>query len=912
MNSQLRLLLLSFLLTFSTFLSIAQTWKNPLILTNEWSLYGIGDPYILKFNGTYYLYCSTRDSETGVKCWSSKDLQTWKYEGLCSTDAITKCAYAPEVIYYNGKFYMYTSPSGNGHYILQSNNPTGPFVTVTGNLGHSIDGSVYKSDAGQLYFYHAGGDGIHSHTMSSPTNIGSDNVLGSTQMNGWTEGPCVIKRNGKYYMIYTGNHVISKGYRINLAVSNSPATSYVSQDNQNPVILSTEGSQIGLGHGSLLSGPDLDSYYIVYHNFAGDYGVGPFRHFNFDRIGFNGSKMIVMGPTSTNQVVPDLPDFSDYFEGTTLAPEWTITPNATWTVNGSTLNLTPTDLNSDQAHIALAPGQTGDYFTAEFNAWRTGNAGTGSSFGVVYNYTDNQNYGVAVFNAESNRLELKTQTNGVWSTSSYFSLPGVTDYSKSHCIRIEREGTKLNFYVDGMMKKSMTIEQTSGRIGYYAYKTSATFGPAAYSRKVNGSGIFNNYKPVPGIIDASLYRSEGEGLSYHDLTPTNTELTTFRTDAVENVLNTTGDYYVSSEKGEWLKYAVMVKSTTNYKIGLKYASATASKIRLSQVGSTKSVEIDLPATGGATNWRTKIIENLPLVKGQQDLLLEVLDGSIQLYTMRFVEDPTKTLPILESFDGISTFGSNWTYNDGTWTFSNQEIASNGFGKCLIGSTFANYTVSVNVKYEKNMNAGLLIRASNPSMGGSGQDVQAGADFVQAYFVTMGENGCTLGKHNYNWSQLATSIGSYTTGKWYKMTVKVEDDNIQLFIDDSKTPVIDYTDPEPFIAGKAGFRSFDCTAHFDNLEIRALESASNLKTAKKAAISFYPNPADQNVFMDFPIPTQKGGVLELFTPSGKLVYQSNLPENVQQFSIPVATLNPGLFLIKYSDRGQSYAGKLQIR
>lgn len=912
MNSRIRLFLLSMLLTFSAFQSIAQTWKNPLIVTNEWDLYGIGDPYILKYNGYYYLYCSTRDSETGVKCWSSKNLQNWTYEGLCCTEAITHGAYAPEVIYYNGKFYMYTSPAGNGHFILQSDNPTGPFLTVTGNLGHSIDGSVYKSDAGQLYFYHSGDDGIHSHNMASPTTIGSDNVLGSTRMNGWTEGPSVIKRNGKYYMIYTGNHVISKGYRINLAVSNSPGSSYVAQDNQNPVILSTEGSQIGLGHGSLLSGPDLDSHYIVYHNFAGDYGVGPFRHFNFDRIGFNGSKMIVMGPTSSNQVVPDMPDFSDYFEATILAPEWTTTSNATWAVNASALTLTPADLNSDQVHIALAPGQTGNNFTAEFNAWRTGNAATGSSFGVVYNYTDNLNYGMAVFNAETNKLELKTQTNGVWSTPVYFALTGVTDYSKSHCIRIERVDTQHNFFVDGMLKKTLTSDQTSGRIGYCAFKTSASFGPAAFSRKVNGNGIFNNYKPVPGIIDASLYRSEGEGLSYHDLTPTNTESTTFRTDAVENALNTTGDYYVNAEKGEWLKYAVMVKSSTNFNIGLKYASSTTGKIRLSQVGSAQSVEIELPATGGSKIWRTKIIENLPLINGQQDLLLEVLEGSVQLYSMRFVEDPTRVLPMIESFDNISKFGANWTYYDGVWNFSNQEIASNGFGKCLIGSAFTNYTVSVNVKYETNLNAGLLIRASNPSMGGSGKDVQAGADFVQAYFVTMTANGCILGKHNYNWSQLAKSTGSYTTGKWYKMTVKVEDDNIQLFIDDSETPVINYTDPEPFIAGKAGFRSFDCTAHFDNLEIRPLDNASSLKTKKQTGISFYPNPANQNLNMDFSIPTQKGGLLELFTPSGGLAYRSELPENVHRFTLPVASLSTGLYVLKYTDIVQSFTGKLQIK
>src|SRR6267378_3476952 len=75
---------------------------NPILLPSEWDDYGTGDPYIMKFNGTYYLYCSTRDDLTGVKCSSSPDLVSWTYAGMCSTDPVTKGAYAPEVHYYNG------------------------------------------------------------------------------------------------------------------------------------------------------------------------------------------------------------------------------------------------------------------------------------------------------------------------------------------------------------------------------------------------------------------------------------------------------------------------------------------------------------------------------------------------------------------------------------------------------------------------------------------------------------------------------------------------------------------------------------------------------------------------------------------------------------------------------------------
>lgn len=114
-----------------------------------------------------------------------------------------------------------SSPKGHGHYVLTSSSPTGPFTLATGNLGHSIDGHVFIDDNGSWTFYSAGGDGIHAAPMSSPTSIGSDIVLGGTQMGGqWTEGATVIKRNGTYYLTATGNHVLSPGYRVN-AFSNT-------------------------------------------------------------------------------------------------------------------------------------------------------------------------------------------------------------------------------------------------------------------------------------------------------------------------------------------------------------------------------------------------------------------------------------------------------------------------------------------------------------------------------------------------------------------------------------------------------------------------------------------------------------------------------------------------------------------
>lgn len=136
-------------------------------VSNQWEGYGIGDPFVMRYNGMYYLYCSTLDSELGVRGYKSADLVNWApmtgeglREGYVSQDNITKAAYAPEVYYWNGMFYMYTSPAGNGHYVLTSESPEGPFVKATNSFGLSIDGSVLIDDDESLYFTYADNGGI--------------------------------------------------------------------------------------------------------------------------------------------------------------------------------------------------------------------------------------------------------------------------------------------------------------------------------------------------------------------------------------------------------------------------------------------------------------------------------------------------------------------------------------------------------------------------------------------------------------------------------------------------------------------------------------------------------------------------------------------------------------------------------
>lgn len=85
-------------------------YENPLKTTDSTELY-IADPFIYKAGGLYYLTGTTALPEgEGFAYYISSDLIRWKYQGLLyrkPKDHIGCYGFwAPEVKYYEGRFYM--------------------------------------------------------------------------------------------------------------------------------------------------------------------------------------------------------------------------------------------------------------------------------------------------------------------------------------------------------------------------------------------------------------------------------------------------------------------------------------------------------------------------------------------------------------------------------------------------------------------------------------------------------------------------------------------------------------------------------------------------------------------------------------------------------------------------------------
>ena len=267
----------------------------------------IGDPYVLydEASGKYYMYC------TGGKfrCWSSDTFKSWTEHGDAYTVTEksfgTQNYWAPEVYKWNGAYYMVysaarkvegsLSSTGLRHSIglARADNPAGPFTDVYDHPLFApdysvIDASLLFDDDGRIYLFYARDcsenvvDGKKtsqvfgielaadlSGTVGEPVLLATPTSAwelksGSTV---WNEGPCVFKRNGTYYLLFTANYYASASYSVGYATASSPLGTYTKAA-ENPILIGDGKNTSGTGHCSVTRSPDGSEMYLVYHSHA--------------------------------------------------------------------------------------------------------------------------------------------------------------------------------------------------------------------------------------------------------------------------------------------------------------------------------------------------------------------------------------------------------------------------------------------------------------------------------------------------------------------------------------------------------------------------------------------------------------------------------------------------------------------
>ncbi len=210
----------------------------------------VRDPYVLVYDGKYYMYGTCLSNGKGYGCVVSEDLENWSYPVQVYTPAEGSDEiadfWAPECHYYKGGFYLFATyrsqASGKrGTAIFKSSSPLGPFELlsdghITPKERDCIDGTLYIDSDGQPWMVYV------NEWTSSPDEVGemaaarlSDDlsefisepiVLFRARKHIWTtgsvtDGPCLYRtKNGRLVMLWS-NIAKSGGYAVGMAVSDN-------------------------------------------------------------------------------------------------------------------------------------------------------------------------------------------------------------------------------------------------------------------------------------------------------------------------------------------------------------------------------------------------------------------------------------------------------------------------------------------------------------------------------------------------------------------------------------------------------------------------------------------------------------------------------------------------------------------
>ncbi len=776
-------------------------YRNPIASAETpgaWEDYGFGDPFVLRFNGRYYLYPSSRDDRIGVRCWSSLDLTDWRYEGVCCDDPTSKGAYAPEVFRWNDAFYMVSSPAGRGHYIYRSESPVGPFERVTENFGLTIDGSVFVDADGAAYFYSADDPAIRAYRMTAPNVVDPRPLPTKMNMRGWTEGPNVFRVDDVYYATYCGNHVFSRGYRIDAASGPSPLE--LSPVPDVPILVSTETAPVGIGHNSVVKGPNLDLYYLAYHALLGRGQIRgwPVRDARLDRLVLNRDVLSVVGPTRTPQTLP-LPDAAAWFEtDADLARLEAVdaAPSPAARVEGGFLRLA-----ADAAVLLRGSACDGD-FTAEFHVALPGGSGQA---GVLFARRDARNFGRVEIDGATNRLRVVFTVDGRETATDLVPAPAfgeAVSLASLRSVQIERTGSRYAFYVDDRKLAELENDALSGgEIGYFTSTPDAIFGFLGATAATEGRSAARLAEPVPGALSFG-YRSTLAGRA-----PVETKTASGKRLRVAEIRN-----------GDAVELEIDVAEAGRYDAALRYSALEPTRATLEIAGSA-AVEIALPPTKNGA-FATAIRRQIALPQGEIRLKIAAASGSFRLARL----DLTQGAAVPEPTDFAPVFDAP-AYSDGSWAVVDGSLVSRGenpFGKRLYGdAAWGDCRIDATLEFlDGRPNGGLVFRVQSPALGGPNNSPKLGTDFFRGYFVGFARNAIVLGKHSFDWKPLAREEFRFEPNRKIDLRIEVRGAEIVVFVDGAET--LRYVDAEPFVSGRVGVRACDAALKVDRLSVAPLE------------------------------------------------------------------------------------------
>lgn len=282
--------------------------KNPL--SENW----YADPEARFYEGKYYIYVTRSapyEKQLNHDCFVSSDLENWEVKkGIIDIDSfpwVKKAVWAPTIIEKNGKYYYIFASNDiqnddefGGLEIGVSDSPEGPFRSYLGkplidkfiNGAQPIDAHLFKDDDGTVYLYYGGwrhcNVAVMNEDMTGFVPFADGKIFKEITPKDYVEGPCMMKKDGLYYFMWSCGSWVDGTYRVDYSVSDSPLGSFESKG----TVLSRDGGKYeGTGHNGYLNVNGTDDFLCVYHRRKVDVKDRDARFLCIDRFTFDNEKI---------------------------------------------------------------------------------------------------------------------------------------------------------------------------------------------------------------------------------------------------------------------------------------------------------------------------------------------------------------------------------------------------------------------------------------------------------------------------------------------------------------------------------------------------------------------------------------------------------------------------------------------
>jgi beta-xylosidase len=340
----------------SSRLSAADTYSNP-VLPGDFP-----DPSVIRVGQEYWATATSSEWGPLFPLLRSTDLVHWELAGHVF-HSLPEWAvanfWAPEISEYRGKFYIYYVGRKRGGplsiSVATAAQPQGPWRDhgpLIGQPAGSIDADTAVDEQGERYLiWKEDGNSRRQPTPIWAQKLSEDGTKLVGEMKEllrndapWekqlVEGPFVLRRNGYFYMFYSGNGCCGAGCNYALGVARAKQLLGPWEKNPANPILAGNTNWRCPGHGSIITTPDGHDL-LLYHAYDAKAFIYVGRQGLLDEVNWgpdgwptinNGQGPGTHGSAPLPLTVPAKPGaFFDAFTASILKPDWQ------WPVNNEPL-----------------------------------------------------------------------------------------------------------------------------------------------------------------------------------------------------------------------------------------------------------------------------------------------------------------------------------------------------------------------------------------------------------------------------------------------------------------------------------------------------------------------------------------------------------------------------------------------